>query len=153
MNNKELIEFVFYHEQDIKRAVFEKREDGCLPKTGGGGSGHCCTSDKTAQQAIRNIMEVGSVVVAYGAATCGRRNSITIRHPEKWLKVAEYTREYFSGSVSGRIMAMRYRENKTRQEICSELKINKPRFFAMLSNICKFAEGVAMGLGAIAPRH
>lgn len=36
MNNKELIEFVFYHEKEIKRAVFERREDGCLSKTGGG---------------------------------------------------------------------------------------------------------------------
>ena len=51
MTNKELIEFVFYHEQDIKRAVFEKREDGCLPKTGGSGSGHLNTVPKPADAA------------------------------------------------------------------------------------------------------
>ena len=62
MNNKELIEFVFYHEKEIKRAVFEKREDGCLPKTGGSGSGHCFTNDRTAQEAIRRILDVPAVV-------------------------------------------------------------------------------------------
>ena len=71
MTNKELIEFVFYHEQDIKRAVFEKREDGCLPKTGGSGSGHCRVSDPTAQNAIRKALEVPAVIIEYGAKTCG----------------------------------------------------------------------------------
>ncbi|PWM78652.1 MAG: hypothetical protein DBY32_04010 [Phascolarctobacterium sp.] len=153
MTNKELIEFVLSNESEIRKAVFERRQDGCLPKTGGGSSGHCRISDPTAQNAIRNVLDVPTVVVEYGPAICGRRNSVTLRHPERWLKVAEYTREYFAGSVSGRIMVMRYRENKTRQEICSALKINKPRFFTMLSNICKFAEGVAIGMGVIAPRH
>ena len=153
MNNKELIEFVFYHEQDIKRAVFEKREDGCLPKTGGGGSGHCCTSDKTAQQAIRSVMGVGSVVVEYGAATCGKRNSVTVRHPEKWLKVIQYTRDYFNGTASGALFKMRYAECLTRQEICENLKINKPRYFAMLGSVIKFAEGTAVGLGLLNIKH
>ena len=153
MNNKELIEFVFYHEKDIKQAVFERREDGCLPKTGGGGSGHCFTNDRTAQEAIRRILDVPAVVIEYGAKTCGRRNSITLRHPEKWLKVIQYTRDYFNGTASGALFKMRYAECLTRQEICENLKINKPRYFEMLSNICKFAEGVAMGLGVIAPRH
>ena len=153
MNNKELIEFVFYHEKEIKQAVFERREDGCLPKTGGGGSGHCRVSDPTAQNAIRKALEVPAVIIEYGAKTCGRRNSITLRHPEKWLKVVQYTREYFTGTASGALFKMRYAECLTRQEICENLKINKPRYFAMLSNICKFAEGVAMGLGVIVPRH
>lgn len=153
MNNKELIEFVFYNEKEIKQAVFERREDGCLPKTGGGGSGHCFTNDRTAQEAIRRILDVPAVVIEYGAKTCGRRNSITLRHPEKWLKVIQYTRDYFNGTASGALFKMRYAECLTRQEICENLKINKPRYFAMLGSVIKFAEGTAVGLGLLNIKH
>lgn len=149
MTNKELIEFVFYHEQDIKRAVFEKREDGCLPKTGGGGSGHCRVSDPTAQNAIRKALEVPAVMIEYGAKTCGRRNSITLRHPEKWLKVVQYTREYFTGTASGALFKMRYSECLTREEIICKIKIRKSQYHAMIANVMRFAEGAATGLGLI----
>lgn len=149
MTNKELIEFVFYHEQDIKRAVFEKREDGCLPKTGGGGSGHCFTNDRTAQEAIRRILDVPAVVIEYGAKTCGRRNSITLRHPEKWLKVIQYTRDYFNGTASGALLKMRYSECLTREEIICKIKIRKSQYHAMIANVMRFAEGAATGLGLI----
>ena len=149
MTNKELIEFVFYHEQDIKRAVFEKREDGCLPKTGGGGSGHCFTNDRTAQEAIRRILDVPAVVIEYGAKTCGRRNSITLRHPEKWLKVIQYTRDYFNGTASGALLKMRHSECLTREEIICKIKIRKSQYHAMIANVMRFAEGAATGLGLI----
>lgn len=153
MNNKELIEFVFYHEKDIKQAVFERREDGCLPKTGGGGSGHCFTNDKTAQEAIRRILDVPAVVIEYGAKTCGRRNSITLRHPEKWLKLAAEVRNYFNGTNSGLLLKMRYTDNLTRQEICKELNISTNYYNAMRCNVIRFAEGYAVGIGLINARH
>ena len=149
MTNKELIEFVFYHEKDIKQAVFEKREDGCLPKTGGGGSGHCRVSDPTAQNAIRKALEVPAVIIEYGAKTCGRRNSITLRHPEKWLKVIQYTRDYFNGTASGALFKMRYSECLTREEIICKIKIRKSQYHAMIANVMRFAEGAATGLGLI----
>ncbi len=149
MNNKELIEFVFYHEKEIKQAVFEKREDGCLPKTGGGGSGHCRVSDPTAQNAIRKALEVPAVIIEYGAKTCGRRNSITLRHPEKWLKVIQYTRDYFNGTASGALFKMRYSECLTREEIICKIKIRKSQYHAMIANVMRFAEGAATGLGLI----
>lgn len=149
MNNKELIEFVFYHEKEIKQAVFEKREDGCLPKTGGGGSGHCRVSDPTAQNAIRKALEVPAVIIEYGAKTCGRRNSITLRHPEKWLKVIQYTRDYFNGTASGALFKMRYSECLTREEIICKIKIRKSQYHAMIANVLRFAEGAATGLGLI----
>lgn len=153
MTNKELIEFVFYHEQDIKRAVFEKREDGCLPKTGGGGSGHCFTNDRTAQEAIRRILDVPAVVIEYGAKTCGRRNSITLRHPEKWLRVIAVTRGYFGNRTAGKVYALRYCNCRTREEILDELSIRKSQYHAMVAGIIKFAEGVAVCEGLINSRH
>lgn len=149
MNNKELIEFVFYHEKEIKQAVFERREDGCLPKTGGSGSGHCRVSDPTAQNAIRKALEVPAVIIEYGAKTCGRRNSITLRHPEKWLKVIQYTRDYFNGTASGALFKMRYSECLTREEIICKIKIRKSQYHAMIANVMRFAEGTATGLGLI----
>lgn len=153
MTNKELIEFVFYHEQDIKRAVFEKREDGCLPKTGGGGSGHCFTNDRTAQEAIRRILDVPAVVIEHGAKTCGRRNSITLRHPEKWLRVIAVTRGYFGNRTAGKVYALRYCDCRTREEILEELSIRKSQYHAMVAGIIKFAEGVAVCEGLIHSRY
>lgn len=152
MTNKELIEFVFYHEQDIKRAVFEKREDGCLPKTGGG-NGHCFTNDRTAQEAIRRILDVPAVVIEYGAKTCGRRNSITLRHPEKWLRVIAVTRGYFGNRTAGKVYALRYCNCRTREEILEELSIRKSQYHAMVAGIIKFAEGVAVCEGLIHSRY
>lgn len=153
MNNKELIEFVFYHEKEIKRAVFEKREDGCLPKTGGCGSGHCFTNDRTAQEAIRRILDVPAVVIEQGPKTCGRRNSITLRHPEKWLKVITVTRGYFGNRTAGKVYALRYCNCRTREEILDELSIRKSQYHAMVAGIIKFAEGVAVCEGLIHSRY
>lgn len=153
MTNKELIEFVFYHEKDIKQAVFERREDGCLPKTGGSGSGHCRVSDPTAQNAIRKALEVPAVIIEHGPKTCGRRNSITLRYPEKWLKVVQYTREYFNGTASGALFKMRYSDCLTREEIICKIKIRKSQYHAMVAGIIKFAEGVAVCEGLIHSRY
>ena len=124
-----------------------------MPKTGGGGSGHCCTSDKTAQQAIRRVMGVGSVVVEYGAATCGKRNSITIRHPEKWLQTACGVRQILTGRPAGMLMKLRYTDNMTAREICDAMHINKPRYYALKADVLLAAEAYATGLGLLNMRH
>ena len=152
MTNKELIEFVFYHENDIKRAVYEKREDGCLPKTGGGNSGHCRVSDTTAQSAIRRVMEIPSVLIEYGASVVGKRNTVALRHPEKWLKLAAEVRNYFNGTNNGLLLKMRYTDNLTRQEICKELNISVNYYNAMRYNVIRFAEGYACGIGLLNTR-
>lgn len=153
MNNREMIEFVLFHEKDIRRAIFERREDGCLPKTGGGGSGHCRISDPTAQGAIRCILEVPAIVVEYGAATYGRRNSVTLRHPERWIKMVHYTKDYFAGTVSGAVLKMRYSECLTREEIMSKIRLRKSQYHAMVADIIRFAEGAATGLGLISSKR
>lgn len=153
MNNRELIEFVLYHEKEIKRAIYERREDGCLPKTGGGSSGHCRVSDPTAQGAIRNVLAVPAVVIEYGAATYGRRNSVTLRHPERWVKMIHYTRDYFAGTASGTLLKMRYYDCLTREEIMGKIKLRKSQYHAMVADIIRFAEGAATGLGLIGTRR
>lgn len=153
MTNKELIEFVFYHEQDIKRAVFEKREDGCLPKTGGGGSGHCRVSDRTAQEAIRRVLDVPAVIIEYGAKTCGRRNSITLRHPEKWLRTISGIRQLLTGKPAGILLKMRYLDNFTACEICRAMHIDKRRYYYLKAEVLLAAEAYATGLGLLNTKH
>lgn len=153
MNNKELIEFVLYHEKDIKRAVFEKREDGCTPKTGGGGSGHCRVSDITAQKAIQNILDVPAVVIEYGASVAGKRNTLTLRNPEKWLKVISGVRQILTGRAAGTLLKLRYTDNKTQSEVCSAMHINKARYFTLKADVLLAAEAYATGLGLLNTRH
>ena len=153
MTNKELIEFVFYHEQDIKRAVFEKREDGCLPKTGGSGSGHCRVSDPTAQNAIRKALEVPAVIIEYGAKTCGRRNSITLRHPEKWLQTVSGVKQILNGRPAGTLLRLRYKDNLTAREICEAMHVNRVRYYALKADILLAAEAYAAGLGLLNTKH
>lgn len=153
MTNKELIEFVFYHEQDIKRAVFEKREDGCLPKTGGGGSGHCRVSDPTAQNAIRKALEVPAVIIEHGPKTCGRRNSITLRHPEKWLQTVSGVKQILNGRPAGTLLKLRYKDNLTAREICEAMHVNKVRYYALKAYILLAAEAYAAGLGLLNTKH
>jgi len=153
LTNKELIEFVFYHEQDIKRAVFEKREDGCLPKTGGGGSGHCRVSDPTAQNAIRKALEVPAVIIEHGPKTCGRRNSITLRHPEKWLQTVSGVKQILNGRPAGTLLKLRYKDNLTAREICEAMHVNKVRYYALKAYILLAAEAYAAGLGLLNTKH
>ena len=153
MNNKDLIEFVFYHEKEIKQAVFEKREDGCLPKTGGGGSGHCFTNDRTAQEAIRRILDVPAVVIEYGAKTCGRRNSITLWHPEKWLQTVSGVKQILNGRPAGTLLKLRYKDNLTAREICEAMHVNKVRYYAIKADILLAAEAYAAALGLLNTKH
>ena len=153
MNNKELIEFVLYHEKDIKRAVFEKREDGCLPKTGGGGSGHCRVSDITAQKAIQNVLDVSAVVIECGASVAGKRNTLTLRHPEKWLKAVSGVRQILTGRAAGALLKLRYADNLTQREVCEAMHINKARYFTLKADVLLAAEAYATGLGLLNTRH
>lgn len=147
INNRNLIEFVLYHEEDIKKAVYERRFDSCIGKTGGCGSGHCIMSDPTAQTAIKHVAEIRSVLIEYGAATCGKRNTVTVRNPEKWLRLISYTRTYYQNRTGGRLFEMRYTKNMNRSEIMEALQLSASQYHALLNDVLRFTEGVAIGIG------
>lgn len=149
MVDKELVEFCFYQEDAIRRAIFEKRNDGCIQKTGGNGTGHSRVSDPTAQKALQHIEALGTVVVEYGAAIGGRRSTRMLRNPEKWLKVIDYTKKYYEGRLQGDLYRLKYKESVGRSEVCRRLGISMSYYKAMLSDIIRFGEGVAAGLGLL----
>lgn len=152
MNTKELIEFCFYHEQEIKQAVYEKRNDGCAPKTGGG-NGHCKISDTTANKAITNVMPVGVVLVEYGVAYNGKRDTVALRNPEQWLKVIQWTKDQYEGGQRGEIIKARYVDSERRYLTSARLGISPQLYSVMLTDVLSFAEGLAMGMGLIPPKH
>ena len=153
METKELIEFCFYNEQRIKQAVFEKRMDGCAPKTGGGNSGHCRISDTTANKAINNVMPIGVVLVECGIAINGKRDSFALRNPEQWLKVVQWTRDQYADTQRGEIIKARYVDNERRYITAQRLGISPQLYSVMLTDILTFAEGLAIGMGILPPKH
>jgi hypothetical protein len=152
MKTRELIEFCFANEQAIKQAVFEKRMDGCAPKTGGG-SGHCRISDTTANKAINNVMPVAVVVVEYGTMCNYRRDTKTLKNPEQWLKVVQWTRDQYADTQRGEIIRARFDVGEKRFATSQRLGISPQLYSVMLTDILTFAEGLAIGMGILPPKH
>jgi hypothetical protein len=94
--NQKYIEKIFYNYDKIKQAVYEARNDYHTFKTGGNGSGHAFVSDPTSIAAIREAMELHRVVIYMGK----HQDTMIVVHPEKWLKVVDYTYEHFKGKIT-----------------------------------------------------
>jgi len=152
MDIKELIEFCFKYEANIRRAIYEKRNDSCAPHTGGS-AGHCRISDITANAAIKNAMPLASVIVEYGMFFNGKRETLTLRKPEGWLKVVEWTKQQYKEGLKGEILKARYVACESRKETVERLNISPQLYSVLLTDIMTFAKGVAVGLGLLPPKH
>lgn len=145
-----LIDFIFAHESDIVAAVREKRLDpGGI--TGGNGTGHSKISDPTAASGIRLASPVAAVVIEYGAAIAGIRNSKIIRRPEKWLQVIAETKQFYKERKQGEFISRRYGHDEAWQDTCKAMRCNKASYYAMRSDVIRFAERLAVGYGMISP--
>lgn len=151
MVQEELIEFVLMHVEDIRGAVVCAKIDDKRNGTGGG-SGHSRVSDPTANKAIRNILNLPVVYVEYGPLVCGKRDGRKMKHPEKWLRVAEQTAKYYLNNPR---MAEFYRRRYIVQEdwkrTCKDLGIYKNLYYVMKSDVIRFAALSAVGSGLISP--
>jgi len=147
----ELIDFIFFHEKDIRIAIREKRLDpgGC--STGGNGTGHSKISDPTAAQGIKLASPIVAVSIEYGAAIGGIRNSRMIRNPEKWLQVLFETKVFYKDKKQGEYIRRRYDQNENWRDTCKAMKCSKARYYAHKSDVFSFAKGMAIGYGMIPP--
>ena len=145
MNIKETVEFCWQHEACIRQAIEDKRNDCGTVSHGGGG--HCKMSDPTALKAIANISDVACVEVEYGPAINGKRNIKTLKRPLQWLKVAQWTKDYYASKPQGELIDLKYKQSKLRNEICSVLGVSQARYYTMLSDIFTYASGLARGMG------
>lgn len=145
----QLADFILKHQSNIEQAVVEKREDLCVQKTGGTSSGHAFVSDPTCQKAIRNIMPVGAVVVYYGPKVGDQREYRVLKHPEKWIAIANHTWKHYRGTTAGKVMELRYRQGQTRMHlVAKELNISFQRCYILLDLVHRYMIDNAKGLGA-----
>lgn len=152
MNLNRIIEFCLAHRPAIAYYIEERRKDPGNGKVGGT-AGMAFRSDPTSQCALRNLNEVGCVEIPYGIFTNGKQDIFTLRYPERWLKVIDYTEAFYQGKLQAKLIQAKYRECKSREQICEELNIGKSLYFVVQNDIFCFAAGVAIGLGAVPPRH
>lgn len=140
-----IIEWVLSYEDEIKRAVKDKRLDAGYANnsyTVGGRTNKI--SDVTGNTAVHNIMPVACVTVFYGI---GR--SILLRNPEKWLKMIEIVQFYYSDTIQGDLIEMLWKQKLSIAEITEALRVKRPMLYVMRSDVLSFAYGVASGLGLI----
>lgn len=95
------LEWMFYREKQIMRAVKEAREDTGGGHTGGNGA-HALVSDPTAIQGIKAASELKMVVLDDG---------IAVEKPERWLRVIHNTYKLSDG-ITKMILIKRFRESK-----------------------------------------
>ncbi len=145
MKKREIIEFCFRWENNIRQSIYEKKNDR-INTTVGGSGGKCRISDPTAVEGIRQAEEVDWVIVEYGAAAYGQRKTMKLWHPEKWLTLVEKVKEHYEGTKYGQLIRLRYMESQPRSVISEELWISIAMVHIMVNNIIEYAEGVADGL-------
>ena len=98
-------------------------------------------------------MPIGVVLVEYGVAYNGKRDTFTLRNPEQWLKVIQWTKDQYEDSQRGEIIKARYVDSERRYLTSARLGISPQLYSVMLTDVLSFAEGLAMGMGLIPPKH
>ena len=144
MIDDKLVRFVFTHEDDIRRAVFESRNDR-HSNTTGGCSGHSRISDPTAMTAINNVTPLAYVMVDYGSKIGGRKNSFKLGRPELWLAVVDTTYKFFDGKKQGQVLDAKFRSGECRACTCTRLGIKKSWYSVLLADALEHATRLAKG--------
>ena len=140
------MEFILYHVQDIKKAIYEKKLDPCIP------IGHGTQiSDLTAAKALTNIADV-TVLVEYGGSINGKRDTKVIKRPELWLKGIQYIDEIYKGKPAESFIKRRYAENESWQDTCNGMGISRGVYFAYKADVIRALELYAVGVGLL-PWH
>ena len=98
-------------------------------------------------------MPVGVVLVECGIAINGKRDLFALRNPEQWLKVVQWTRDQYADTQRGEIIKARYVDNERRYITAQRLGISPQLYSVMLTDILTFAEGLAIGMGILPPKH
>lgn len=145
--SKEFVRFIFTYENKIRYAIYEKRFDNCLPKTGG--NGHSRISDPTAQKAMQAVMPIGTVLIEYGATLNDRKETRTIKHPEAWMRVVDETYKFFDNKKQGEVLYARFKKGESRLGTCRRLGIKKSWYAVLLNDAMRHAEKLAEGAGLL----
>lgn len=132
----EKVDFMFYHEADIKKAVRERRMDsGHTGKATAGKSGYI--SDPTAQEAIRNVTPIKSIWV----------KDTKVLHPEKWLYVIRATYEHLD-NIQSKVARSRY-HGENYQDTCIKLCISSSTYARIMAETRMYAAACAAQFGLV----
>lgn len=151
---EEVIEFCLTYKPQIEAAVLEaKMGAGGAGHTGGMGSGHCRVSDPTAIKAIRLLSPVAAVDVPFGPYVAGTRERQHLRHPEKWLAVANAVEQRFltESDKAADFYRSRYRDRDIWKRTCTELHITHGVYYSLRKEVIQYAALYAVKYGLVEP--
>lgn len=127
------IDFVFYHEREIREAVLDARESA--GKQGARNKNHI--GDPTAARAIRNVTPLRSV----------RVRGMHLEWPEHWLQVVDAVYTWCTGD---RLVVARDRyQGIDYADTCVKLSISTKTYYNLLNDIRQRAALCAVQLGVI----
>lgn len=144
--NQKYIEKIFYNYDKIKQAVHETRNDPAGNKTGDNSSGHAFVSDPTSNMALREAMDLHKVIIDMGK----NQDSMVIQHPEKWLKVVDYTYKFFKGKTTAEVLKRRF-AGESYGDTCNTLNISRNIYYCYLQEGMHYGQLCAVGLQLMAP--
>ena len=121
-----IIDFIFYNESEIRKAVVESRIDITRPELKNGSG----ISDPTARDAIRNLMPISQITI------CGQ----VIKFPERWLIVVEKTYSWCKRQSETHFQAVhRHYLGGYYRQICFDLSISAKTFYNLLTLAKQYA--------------
>lgn len=122
------IDYIFYREKAIRRAVKEVREDSDKPRIRQVGQ----IGDPTATEAIRNMKLLPVVILDNGER---------IESPEAWIKVIDKTYEWSKSMRDSRYETAirRYRKEEDYRKTCAELNISQTTYARNIERVRMYA--------------
>lgn len=123
---RKLIEFCFKNENDIRLAIYEKRNDPNRPKSIGHGSG---ISKPTEIEAINRATPLEWVIV----------DNVRIYYPELWLKTIAIVKAHYNFKQHGTLYKLRYQSKFIRSKTIKKMEISKTRYHQLIIEIIDYA--------------
>ena len=135
------IDFIFYHEAEIREAVQQARLSSSRAGLVCVSSNSSNISDPTALRAVRNLTRLKSVVIKSG---------VLIEHPEQWLEVIDKTYIYCAKQKDCRLeVAKRRYSGEDYQKTLRDLHLSNSTFRRLLELVKIYAALQAVQLGLI----
>lgn len=147
------IDFMFYHEAEIRRAVEDAKEERETPDIRNGSG----LPDPTASEVIKRLTPVKSVLIG------GREKEIKgemtlidateVKYPERWLEVIDRTYSWCKAQAGDHYEIARRRYScEDYRKICRELCIDAAKISRVLELVRQEARAHAIELGLISAR-
>lgn len=129
------VDFVFYHEHEIREAVRDARASSTPQQGGFRGKNHI--SNPTEAQALRNVTPIKQVRV------CGE----DLVWPENWLKVIDAV--YLWCDDNHRSVARNRYSGEDYRQTCDRLHISDKTYYNLLNDVRNYAAVCAAQFGVI----